>query len=602
MKINKTDWDLESLLHNKTLEVLYKEWFNGVTQQCKLLNSFYKTKANFVKWLNLELKVNKLANRLSNYISNHHNEELNNPTWIGWEQKLLHDVMIFAQKLSKESNLIIKNEKVIRSYLKDEKISAWNRKFELIFKNKKHILDNKSEGLLSKLSADGNAVGDIFTTLTDSDLKFADAIDKNKKHHKINTFADVIKCLKNNKDQALRKSAWISYNQAFNNVKTTLSKTLYYNYLRVNTWAKVRKFKNYIDAALDNDEVNEKLLLSVYDNVASYKDLNVKFKTFRNKMIKKMFKIKELEPWDLNLDLTTKSIRFNIEQAKKDVLIALKPLGNEYLKVVNKAFNEHWISWLPKQHKLTGAYSIASIYGLDKYYILTNFDNTSDAVSTIAHEMGHSVNSYFVANNQSIYAWIDMVTAEIASIVNEMLLNFYWLKKYKNDKKMLAHIYDNMLSTFFGCASRQIVFSKYEYEINKLVNEGKPFTIEVSDKVFTEVRKQYEGISKKSLEKMNKFPYSLANAGILRIPHFYANNFYVWKYAISQIVAIVIAKEIYSGNKTMLNNYIKFLKVGTSKPPLETIKILGIDLTKSEVYLKAKNILNLLVKQFVKLK
>jgi len=602
MKVNKYDWDLECLLENKTIEELYKEWLDLSNQQVKLLNTFYKSKKEFIKWLDLNLKASKVGNRLMNYLSNHSNYELDNQVWNGWLQRLSYDANILNQKMANLSNIIIANEKTIRSYLKDPKLAAWTREFEFTFKDKKHILDAKSEKILAKVSVDSGSVGDVFTTLTDSDLKYADAIDKNGKHHPIKTHADVVKYLKNTKDRALRKSAWISYNQAYANITNTLAKTLYYNYLRVNAWAKLRRYEDYIDAALDNDEVDRKLLLAVYENVASYKDVSDLYSKHLKKLLKKMFNLKKLEPWDTSLDLTTKPVKFSPEQAMEEVCNALKPLGDQYIKAVKLAFNDNWISWMPKEHKLSGAYSIGGTYGLNKYFILTNYNNTADAVSTIAHEMGHSINSYFINTAQTIYAEVDMFTAEIASIVNEMLLNFYWINKFKNNKNMLTHIYDNMISTFFACTTRQIIFSKFEYEVNELINKGQPFTKEVADKLYFDITKQYQKLTKKQIANWHKPPYDLANSIILRIPHFYANNFYVWKYAISQIVAIVVADEIYHGNKTMTKNYISFLKAGCSIPPLDIIKILGIDLHKQEVYAKAKEIVTKLVKQFIKIK
>lgn len=598
---NKYNWDLESLLQNKKIEDLYQEWYRLVDKQTKDVLSFYKTKNNFKQWLLDNLKLNKISNRLSNYITNHNSENLADPVWTGWIQKLTYDVTIFSQKLCIYTNLVLKNENIIREYLKDPELKKWTREFELIFKDKPHTLDDKTEKLLATLSSDAGSVGDVFNTLLDSDLKYEDALDKNKKHHKIITPSDVTKLLKE-KDGILRKNAWISFNKAINGVKNTITKTLYYNYLRANTWAKVKNYKDYIESTLENDEVDRELLLSIYDNVEEYRNTFVKFRKARINFIKKMYKIKKIEPWDLNLDLFSKPVKYTIEQAQTEVLEALKPLGLEYQEIVKKAFNENWISWLPKANKTTGAYSIGGTFGLDKYYILMNFDNSSDSVSTIAHEMGHSINSYYINKAQDVYADVDMFVAEIASIVNEMLLNFYWLNKYKNNKEMKIHIYENMLSTFFACTSRQITFSKFEYMANDLINAGQPFTVETVKKLYLDARKKYEGISKETLSKMDKYPYCLANTGILKVPHFYMNSFYVYKYAIGQIVAIVVANRIFNKDKQMINNYIKFLKAGCSIPPLDIIKLLGLDLKKKEVYLESKKIVNKLVNEFIKLK
>lgn len=602
MENNKYNWDLESLLHNKSLNDLFNQWYKAELKQVSLINKFYKTKSNFKQWLDLTLETTKLSNRLLNYISNHNQQDLDNPEWIGWEQKISFIGNELSQQTSNFNNLVIENEKKIKSYLKDPKLKVWTREFDLIFKDKKHILDKKSELLLTKIAPATTGIFDVYSTLTDSDLQYNDAIDKHGKHHPIKTPADVIKMLKDPTDRQLRKTAWVSFNNAFNSVKNTLTKTLYFNYLKANKLSQLRNYKDYINAALENDEVNEKILLSTYKNIAVFKKANVEYKTHRNKLIKQIHKIKELEPWDLSLDLRTKAVKFDIEQAKQEVLKALSPMGDEYLKIVKKAFNEHWISWLPKPHKMTGAYSIGGTYGLDKFYILMNFNNTSDDVSTIAHEMGHSVNSYYINKYQDVYAEVDMFVAEIASIVNEMLLNFYWLKKYNNDKAMQLHILENMLSTFFSTTSRQITFSSFEYEANKLINAGKPFTVEDVERLYLEARKKYEGVSAKALAKMNKHPYNLANAMILRVHHFYYNNFYVYKYAIGQVIALVVADKIYHGDKKMLKNYFKFLSAGESMPPLEIIKILNIDLNKDQVYKESLKIVNQLIKQFKKIK
>lgn len=602
MTNNKYDWDLESLLNHKSLNDLFNQWYAIALKQVALVNSFYKTKENFKKWLRLDLEGDRVGNRLLMYVMNHNNQELDNPEWIGWQQKIQHVSDELSLKLSGWINLVLDNEDKIKSYLKDPQLKEWTRYFDLIFKNKKHTLDPKSEQLMAKVAPATSGINDVYTTLTDSDLKFADAIDSHGKKHKILTISDAIKILKDPSDRTLRKNAWVNYNQAYDTVKNTLTKTLYYNYLRANKLAKIRNYKDYIDAALDVEEVNEKILLAVYKHVESFKSNNIEYRKHRETLIKQIHKIRDLEPWDLSLDLTTKKIKYTVEQAQKEVIDSLSCLGSNYINVVKKAFKEKWISWLPKAHKATGAYSIDNIYGLDKYYILMNFDNTSDSVSTIAHEMGHSVNSWHIVQNQEVYASTDMFVGEVASITNEMLLNFYWLNKYKNDKMMTLHILENMLSTFFGCTSRQIVFSKFEYEANKLINEGKAFTVNDVERLFLQTRKQYEGVGKKALSRMNKYPYCLANASILRIPHFYMNNFYVYKYAISQIIAIVVADKLYHQDDKALSNYIKFLSAGCSLPPLEILKILEIDLTKEDVYKQAKAILDKLVKQFKQIK
>lgn len=257
------DWDLESLLQNKTLDALYKQWWHLVNKKCLLVNCFWKDKKTFQKWLDLDLETTKITNRLNAYIFNHNNEDLANSKWIGWMQKLSYDSTLFAKKLSCYNNNVIKNKQKISSYLNDKSFIQWKREFELIWKTQTHILSDDNELLLTKLSADSNAIYDIYTSLTNADLHFDNAKDKNNSLHKINTLADASKLLKQ-ADRVLRKNTWININKAFSNIKNTLTKTLFYNYLRANQWAKARNYKGYIDAVLFNEEINEKIILNIY--------------------------------------------------------------------------------------------------------------------------------------------------------------------------------------------------------------------------------------------------------------------------------------------------------------------------------------------------
>jgi oligoendopeptidase F len=250
---------------------------------------------------------------------------------------------------------------------------------------------------------------------------------------------------------------------------------------------------------------------------------------------------------------------------------------------------------MPKKNKYTGAYSIGGAQGLKKYYILMNFDNTYDSVSTLAHELGHSMNSLYYNNEQKIYADTTIFTAEIPSILNEVLLAMYMIKNTKD--KTLVNIYiKELCDNFFGCTTRQIIFSNFEYEANKLVNEGKPFTAESLKKIYVEMKNKYTVSTKKDYKK----PYSYALSTIFRINHFYHGNFYVYKYAIGQIVAICLANKIINKEKGILDKFYKFLKSGTSKSPIETIKILGIDLNSPSTYNESINFINKLLKLYNK--
>lgn len=598
MENNKYSWDLECLLNGKTLDNLIKEWVNKQEQILKAYPNFYKSLSNFKKWLKINEEDEIISNRLMNYISNNYQEDLSNPKWISYSQKISTLANEYAQKTSDYENIVLKNEKKIRSYLKDKSISEYQRVFDLIFKTKKHILSEKEEKLLSKISRINGGFETIFNTLTDSDIKFEDAKNSKGKKVPLKTMADVSKNLKD-KDRELRKTTWINFNHAFDKFESTLTQTLYYNYLMLNTNSKLRNYKDYIDAAADADEVDQKLILHIYKMVQTFKPSIKTYSDKVNKLLKKQLNLNKLEPWDKTVDLTKKQVKVSIEQTKKIVLESLKPLGNEYLSNIKKAFNENWISWLPKPSKQTGAYSIGGTKGLDKYYISMNFDETFRSVSTIAHELGHSMHSLYFNKKQKVYADCAIFYAEIASIVNETLLSLYLIDKYKNDKEMKRMILDEFISNFFATTTRQIIFSNFEYVANQYVNEAKPFTKESLKNLYIDMIKKYQGMSKEMDKKINKIvPYSYMPSTIFRIGHFYVGNFYVYKYAIGQIVAIDVASKIYKGDKQVLKRYFEFLSSGCSKSPLDTIKILGIDLYSNKPYIESKKFIDEIIKKF----
>ena len=592
------EWDLEDLLKNKSIDQLFDEWVAKQNEVLKLYPTFYKSLANFRKWMKLDDELEVIENRLENYVSNKLNEDLINNQWLGLAQKINIVSNQISSQMSDYVNVVIKNKKLIQSYLTKSDLKKYQKAFDDTFKLEPHILTPEVEKALSKISLTNGGIGHVFSTLTDSDLKFAPVKDKDGKLIEIKTVSDVTRHLKST-DRVLRKNVWISFHSAYDKISNTLAQTLYYTYLKFNSYAKLRNFKNYVDASTFSDEISEEFILNLYKNVESFKEIHTLYKQKINRLLTKQLKLNKLEPWDGSMDLIAKPINVTIEDTKKIVLEALKPLGEEYLSHIKTAFNERWISWLPKENKLTGAYSIGGIKGLDKFYILMNFDGTMNSVETITHELGHSMNSYYSSKVQEVYVDTRIFYAEIASIATETLLILYLLNKYKNDQKMVNFYLKRLFDNFFASTTRQIEFSNFEYEANKMINNMEPFTADTAKKLYLSMLQKYEKLSKQKVVKFaKKEPYKFYLSTILRIPHFYAGNFYVYKYAIGQICGLIVAYKIYNGDKDMLNNFIKFLSSGCSLSPLDTIKLLGIDLNDKKPYQQVKEIALNLLKKF----
>lgn len=582
-------WDLESLLNGKTIEELFEEYKQKQNKLISLYSNFLDSENNFINFLIESESFTCLSNRITNYLTNNYQEDLVNPIWNAWLQKLNIQSVEFNKVFSNYDNLIIQNKAKVQQYLTNPLIQEYQTEFNRIFRYENHLLTEKEELLLSQISLYNGGIDDVFSTLTDGDLKFSDAKDKNNNSVEIKTQADVFKNLKSH-DEQLRKTSWYSFHNAFYSIRNTLTKSLYYNYLMLNTNAKLRKFPDYIARTAFSDEVSKEFISNIYDQIKLYQPLYQKYQNLRRKYLKKILNKKELMPWDLSLELSHTTRHFSLDEVKEIALDSLSILGEEYKNLIKKAFAERWISFLPKENKQTGAYSIGGTKGLDKYFISMNYDSTIQSIFTLVHELGHSMNSYYFGKAQKIYQDTAIFYAEIASITNEMLLNNYLLKKYDNDKEMQIMILDEMIGGFFNTTSRQIVFSNFEWIANEWVNNGQPFTYETISETYFNLCKQYLSIDK-NYEEFCSGPelYSLVTP--LRISHFYVGNFYVYKYCIGQIAAIIISNKIINNDNGAKEKLFNFLKSGNSLDPLNTIKLLGIDFNSNKPFLEAKEIL-----------
>lgn len=599
LKKENYSWDLEAILQGKTIEAL----FNELQSSCKTLvevydnGNFIKSEKTFEKFLALQKKFQILMNRVHNYVSNNLNEDINNPNWVNWYQKLMTFSSFVQQKLSGFNNEVIKNKLQIEKYLALNKFKEYKRYFYSIFRFKPHNLKPNEEDLLAKLSPVENGIEDIFDTLTRSEIKFSSVFSNSKKVYKIKTMSDFNVLLKS-RDRVLRKNAWLSKYEALYNYKNTLSKTLYQVYLKYNTYAKIRNFKNYVEETAFQDEINSSFIPFVYDQIAKYAPLNKEYNSLIKSAIKKRLKVKNVEPWDAQAPLFSKKNKYTIEQTKEIAIKALSLMGQEYISNVKKAFDENWISWLPKPGKQTGAYSIGNAEGLSKYYISMNFDGTLRSVYTIVHELGHSMHTLKILEKQKLYTSVSIFYAEISSIANEMLLNHFLLKKYNSDPKMKVLILQEMINNFFATTTRQIMFSNFEYEVNNKINNGEQFGSETAFSIYADMHKKYLNYSDSKVKELLTKPSLRKSLSIiLSVPHFYTGILYVYKYAIGQVAAIIATKRIINNEPKALENFNRFLESGNSLPPLETINLLNVDLTTPKAWEEAHEIVSGWIKE-----
>ena len=456
---------------------------------------------------------------------------------------------------------------VIKEYIKnDNRLEEYSFELEQIFRNKPYILSEREEEIISQaMSAMGNCQ-DIFSKIDNTDIKLGAIKDEDGNDVEV-THANYIK-LMNSKDRSVRIAAFEAMYHYFESLKNTISACLKGNIKEDFFVSKVRGFESPLKMSLFEDNID----ISVYKSLieAIHNNLDTMYDYMAIK--KKMLNLDELHMYDMYVDLINlDNINIPFEEGKKILFEALKPLGEDYLNILNKAFDEKWIDIYPNKGKRSGAYSWG-VY--DSYpYLLLNYNDTFDSVSTMAHELGHSMHSYLSIKNQTYSNHnYPIFLAEIASTTNEIILNDYLYKNAKTKEEKIYHLCD-LLEKIRTTIYRQAMFAEFEMIMHDKEEKGIALTEEEFSKTYYELNKLYYGDNVVS-DDLIRYEWA-------RIPHFYT-SFYVYKYATGLSCALKIASDIINGKENALKNYIDFLSSGGSDYPLNILKKTGIDMTKPD--------------------
>lgn len=346
----------------------------------------------------------------------------------------------------------------------------------------------------------------------------------------------------------------------------------------------LRGYNSSIESSLYADNVD----IKIYDNLINTvsDNLSVLYKYYDIK--RKALELDELHLYDIYTPLVkTLEKEYSFEEAKSIVIDALSILGEDYIKIINKAFDERWIDVYYNEGKRSGAYS-SGFYDTNPYLLL-NFEGSLDDVSTLAHELGHSVHTYLSCkNNDYIYSSYKIFVAEVASTVNELLM-YKHLLKISNDKNEKLYVLNELLELFKGTIFRQTMFAEFERDMHKLNSEGTILTADFICNKYYELVVKYFGPSVICDEEI-KYEWE-------RIPHFY-NDFYVYQYATGLASACYIVDGILNNKENAKENYIKFLSSGGSDYPACELKIAGVDINDKEVISSAIKMFDEILEEF----
>ena len=478
--------------------------------------------------------------------------------------------------------LKLSKEDFIRFMEEVFELKMYEYEFKNILRMKDHILSDKEEELLSSLGKSLNNPEDTASYLRNSDMKFGIIKDDDGNDVELSNINFAKYIMDNNRE--VRENAFYTLYKEYENLQNTFASSYSGKVLTDNVLALRRGFKDAREAALFDSNIDNK----VYDNLIDVLHKNLYIMDDYYALKKEVMGLDEIHIYDIYSSLVPESNKnYTFEEAKNIVIRALSILGDSYITDLSKAFDEKWIDVMPSHGKKGGAYSWGS-YATNPYLLL-NFNGKFDDVSTLAHELGHSMHSYYSnKNNPYVYHGYKIFVAEVASQVNELILARY-LINHTDDKNEKLSIIDSLMELFKGSIVRQTLFAEFEYLTHKKEQEG---TVLTSEFLSNEYYKLYEKYSGHNMTSDKEIRYEWE-----KIPHFYY-NFYVYQYATGLAAASYIAENIMNGDKEILNNYLKFLTLGGSMDPIDELKVAGVDMNNPKVIQSAMDTFKGLIEEF----
>ncbi|MCP4592057.1 MAG: oligoendopeptidase F [bacterium] len=449
---------------------------------------------------------------------------------------------------------------------KNADLALYRQYFDDLFRQKKHILSEREEELMALAGEVRSVPHTAYNLLANADLKFPTIKGEDGADFELSDSAFYV--MMRSPKREVRKASYEGIVGAYADVRNTAAALLNGAIQNHIFSVKARGYESCLAAALDGGNIPVEVYNTLVKTVNEGLPLLHRYQQIRNKALK----LDGVHAYDLFAPLITgATMEVSYPIAVDMTLTAVAPLGDEYVTALKKGFDSRWVDVYPTKGKRSGAYSSGTF--LTQPYVLLNFHGGYEDVSTLAHEMGHSMHSYFSRGNQPyVYSDYDIFCAEVASTCNEILLQHYVLEQTKDPRQKL-YLLCEFLEGIRGTVFRQTMFSEFEQRIHEMAEQGQPLTADALGAAYGEIVKRYYGSDYVHDELVDKY--------WIRIPHFYY-NFYVYKYATSYCAASNIARRILDGEPGAVEAYLTFLKSGSSKYPVALLKGAGVDMMSPE--------------------
>ena len=558
-------WNLTDLIKDdEEYQELVTKSYMLIGKIVAMKDDLLKNSNNFLMYLKTDEELDKTVEKVYIYSYLYFYEDMNDANGKIYKDsadKLLEEMNI---KLSFIRPLLLNFDyETIKEYIKENKeLEKYAFTLEKIFRYKKYTLSEKEEEIVALANNSLGTSENVFSAIDNVDIDLGYIKDESGKKVKLNNSNYIKYC--SSKDRSVRKSAFKNMYDFFGKFINTIAEC-YIGSIKENTFnSKVRGYNSHLESSLYADNISVEFYKEFIEDIHRFIPLLHKYMKVRSKYLGYRAHL-----YDIYVDLG-KNNNENIlyEEGKKYVLDALKPLGDKYISDLSKSFTDGWIDVYPNKYKRSGAYQWGT-YRVHPYVSL-NYENNFDSVSTMAHELGHAMHSYYSdkANDYNDASY-PIFLAEIASTVNEVLTDDYFSKNAQNDEERIYYLssfLDKVRTTIF----RQVMFAEFETKAYSMYEFKETLTADILCDMYYDLNKKYFC---KSVVVDEAIKYEWA-----RIPHFYT-PFYVYKYATGLVVALSIATSILNGDEEIKENYLKFLSSGGSDYPLEILKKCGIDLT-----------------------
>jgi oligoendopeptidase F len=458
--------------------------------------------------------------------------------------------------------------KVYRMYLSD------------ILRRKAHKLSEKEERIMAEAGLLADGPSSIYGIFANADFPYPETTLRDGTRIKLDQAG--YGRYRQLPDRGDRETVFKAFWDAMGQYRRTFGAQLYANIKKDLFYARARGYKSCLEGALDGYNIPEAVYHSLISNV------NANLPTFHRylRLKKRMLGVDTLKYSDLYAPVVKNvDLEYPIEEAQAIICDALEPLGKDYVKTVRRAFSERWIDVYPTTGKQSGAYSNGNAYDVHPY-ILLNYNGKYQDVSTLAHELGHTMHSS-LSNKTQPYPLADysIFVAEVASTFNEALLNDRMLREIRTDGdrlSLLMEYLDNIKGTVF----RQTQFAEFELAIHEKAEKDQPLTGDVLTSMYGDILKKYYGHDKGVCRIDDNVTVEWSY-----IPHFYY-NFYVYQYATSFTASVALSEKVLSKEKGALESYLAFLSSGGSDYPIELLKRAGVDMTAPEPFEKTMSVMN----------